>query len=211
MVTEDQEKNAEKELAQEFDELIKQGPWKKSLFLESIGKKLEEVRNAFLVGMRLKAAPGAQSNETNKGAKDGKMNLAEDELLIYVSLYNAAGGDDIISWGKIISNMGTQIISRPIYAKEDEILKFIRSKSKPENEGYACVLTKKTQIMIRPGGDAPKDPLGHSLLVVKEGAIDDKNILKFVHDGVEYSYKDAKLTLIKKSEVEPRVSGPNNN
>jgi len=116
-------------IRQAFDQAIQKGPWQESSFLRAMGKRLEKVRDDFLLDV----------GEKSKGDREKELEIADKSTLatgeqeIYISLYSSHG-NQISAWERVIANLPRQLISRPIYEEEESIRKRIKSKNTPVNE-----------------------------------------------------------------------------
>lgn len=177
-----------KAIREAFDKAINSGPWKESNFLRAMGKRLEKIRDNFLfeVGENLPGSVETSSNLANRVA------LRSGQQEVYISLYCSNGGQ-ISAWEKVIANLPRQLVSRPIYADEEQIRKRIKSKSTPANEAYVCAYVCKDDIKELPKDKIPHDKLDHPLLTLKDRAISLDDITRFVHMSVTYQYVEGRL------------------
>ncbi len=173
-----------------LDKAIKDGKWEGKLIFQAAGKKLREMRD------RLRHQLNRDEDLTSKRSHIAKrIAKRTGQFEIFVSLYNA-DGDDIKKWAMVIKSLGTSVITRPIYNTEIEIQTLIRSKITKQNEAYLVVYINKTDLLAPSNGNAPRDRLGHEMLMVKEGALDLHNITRFVHISSEYKFIDNTLEKI---------------
>lgn len=110
--------------------------------------------------------------------------LAEDEVLVYIHLYNAQG---LIfqTWQKMLNPavFYEYSVNRPAYANKAHIDQFIRSKSNKAQHGYLTIAVKKTAVISM---DLVKDALDQPLIKVKEGALRFDRLLSFTHNENDY-------------------------
>jgi intracellular multiplication protein IcmQ len=118
--------------------------------------------------------------------------LRADQQEVYVSLYSTEGRL-IQSWERIVNNLPRQIISRPIYENEEDIITAIKYKENKENEAYVSVYINTSDVLTIHEDKIPKDKLGKKLLVLKDKALELDNITRFVHLSGEYQYLHGRL------------------
>ncbi|OGT58332.1 MAG: hypothetical protein A3F14_03440 [Gammaproteobacteria bacterium RIFCSPHIGHO2_12_FULL_43_28] len=111
-----------------------------------------------------------------------------DEELVYVHLFNAQGLD-IKTWQKMLnpSVFYEYSVNRPIYRDKSHIEAFIRSKANKAQHGYLTVAVKKEAIITTVKGEPAMDTIGHPLIKVKEGSLDAKRLISFIHNENEYT------------------------
>ena|SRR3990167_569389 len=123
--------------------------------------------------------------ETSEQSK-GKT-ITEDEILVYVYLYNAQG---LLfkTWQKMVSAevLYEYSVNRPVYAEHSQVESFIRNKSNKAQHAYLTIAIKKQDILLSAEKEPLKDPLGHTLLKVREGSLHVDRIISFVHNGLTY-------------------------
>ncbi|EKD70127.1 MAG: IcmQ [uncultured bacterium] len=115
--------------------------------------------------------------------------LAEDEVIVYVYLFNAHGLT-FQNWYKMLNpNVFYEYsVNRPIYADKANIEAFIRSRSNKVQHGYLAVAIKKEHILktIEP----LKDVIGNPVIKVKEGSLKIERLINFTHNGKRYRLND---------------------
>lgn len=180
----------EEEFKKEFEALLKQlddavasDVWDQSTFLTAIGKKLKTLRDEVKIELDDDLKQGIESapHIARRIAKRSGMSQ------VFVSLY-CAEGHNITRWESVLANLGTTIISRPIYKSESEVRLNIRTKSRPQNEAYCVVFIHDEDLATLQTGEAPTDGLGNELLILKRGAINPENIIRFHHMGLDYDW-----------------------
>lgn len=178
-----------------LDEAIENGPWSESNFLRVIGKNLREIRDNFINQINNENYDGSRidSNLANRVA------LRSGQQEIFVALYSSEG-NSLPSWERIVLNLPRQIISRPIYANEEDIKYLIKSKENKFNEAYLCIYISQNDILPMPADKIPVDKFGKPLISLKDRAINLDNIIRFVHVTGTYTY--VKGRLIKNSLTE---------
>jgi intracellular multiplication protein IcmQ len=111
---------------------------------------------------------------------------------VFVSLYSSEGSV-LQSWEPIVANLPKQMVSRPIYADEEDIKALIKTKEKKNNEAYVSMYIAQSDILILPSDRTPMDKLGKSLLILKDKSLSLDNINRFVHQSGVYRYVNGKL------------------
>lgn len=120
----------------------------------------------------------------------------EDEMLVFVYLYNAQGLV-LQTWQKMLnpSVFYEYSINRPIYLTKSDIEAFIRGKVNRSQHAYLTVIIKKNEIVKVE--EKLQDASGHVLTKVKEGSLRFERMVTFTHGGVDYVLNESGL-LIKK-------------
>jgi intracellular multiplication protein IcmQ len=177
-----------KEVLDALDDAINKGPWDKSTFLKAIGKKLQEIRYDFALKMN--------DGHSNKNLTDAhlakRIALRAGQLEVFVSLF-CAEGQTLRNWEKIVNNLTHQVISRPVYAKEEEVKSLLRTKENINREAYVGVYIDKHELLHPPPDRIPKDKLGNDILTFKDNAFNVNNITYFYHASGIYTYEDGRL------------------
>lgn len=176
------------EILKALNDALDQGPWDKSNFLKVIGKNLTEIRDNFAnqMGKSGNAKLTAQSNLANRIA------LRSGQREVYISLYSS-DGSNLQSWEKIVANLPRQMISRPIYADEEDIKAVLKMKENKQNEAYVAIYIHQNDILALPPEKAPVDKLGKPLLSLKSNVLNLENISRFVHLSGVYHYEKGRL------------------
>ena len=126
-----------------------------------------------------------------------KVELAEDEMFVYVYLFNAQG---IIleTWHKMLNPdvFYEYSVNRPIYGDIEHIKSFMRSRSNKAQHAYLTVAIKKEHVLknIEPA----KDAVGNPVVKVKEGALSLSGLHAFTHNDQNY-WVNAEGRLVKKT------------
>ena len=175
-----------KEILEALNAALDKGPWKKSIFLRAIGKKLEGVREEFKSGLVDETALIA-NQELAKEVKP-----KSDKTMIFISLYNAQG-KQIERWEQLIGALLLQTLTRPTYRQERDIQEAISITGSAEAQGYVSVEVKETDILTIPEGKAPKDRRGVKLLSLRKNALKPENIQRFYHSSGVYAFEAGKL------------------
>lgn len=176
------------EISSALDRVVEELPWGQSVFLSALGKKFEKIRDEF------KQDVGGMLSDPQKLAieKKDRFALKSDQIEVYVGMYNAQG-TDLSQWAKVISNLVSQCVSRPMYSTQAAVKEMMRSKTNLINEGYVLLYVNKTDLMSIDPERIPKDKLGNELLLLKERVITQERIKKFYHHTGEYEYKQGIL------------------
>ncbi|MBN9230710.1 MAG: Dot/Icm secretion system protein IcmQ [Legionella sp. 40-6] len=171
-----------------LDKALNDGPWNESNFLGAIAKNIENIREQYLeqLGSRTSAQIKAETHLANR------MALRSGQQEVFVSLYSADGGN-LQSWERIVANIPRQMISRSIYATEDQVKAIIKTKENKMNEAYIGIYINQSDIIPLPPDKALSDKLGNSLLTLKDKTLDVENISRFVHTTGIYRYEHSRL------------------
>lgn len=121
--------------------------------------------------------------------------LAENERVIYIYLYNAQGKDPKV-WQRLLSRKSMQdySFSRPIYAKREYAEAILSNRDHCANHAFIAVVVKKNHIIE----NNVKDNFGNPRIRLLEGSLDADNIIEFVHRKRAY-YRDNRARLLLKS------------
>jgi intracellular multiplication protein IcmQ len=179
------------EILEALNKAIEEGPWDRSNILRMIGKNLTQVRDDFL-GL-LGASTPAQKMEETRLAKQKAVRGNQQE--IYISLY-CFDGANLQSWERIVANLPNQMISRPIYAAEDQIKEILKLKENKTNEAYVGIYINKEDLLSLHPDKILKDKLGNSLLSIKDKTLFLDNISRFVHITGTYQLEKGRLVKI---------------
>ena len=122
--------------------------------------------------------------------------LGEDEVVVYVYLYNARGLV-LSSWQNLLMPkvFYEYSVNRPIYKDKSHIQALLQSKVNKAQHAYLTVAIKASHI-IQPEA-ALKDNLGNPLIKIKEGSLSVGKLLCFTCNDQEYTL-NAKNELVKK-------------
>lgn len=172
---------------QALNTALEEGPWNESNFLKIIGKNLRAIRDEF-------------ANEIESSIKKpdsnaylaNRMALRRGQQKIYIALYSSDGAN-LRSWEKILANLPRQMISRPIYSDENDVIAIIKTKEFRINEAYVSIYIGENEILEISADKLPLDKLGKPLLSLKDKALNVDNIIFFVHESNTYEYKQGRL------------------
>ncbi len=177
-----------KSILSSLDKVIEGNDWTQSNFLSVIGKKLREVREEFL-----DSVSGSTEEKTKLSAHlANRLALRSGQQELYILLYSSDGAN-IQSWERIVANLPRQMISRPIYADENDVKSIIKTKEHKVNESYVSIYVNQTDILSLPADKAPVDKLGKPLLTIKDKSINLENLNYFVHSTGTYRYARGRL------------------
>lgn len=161
----------------------------------------EELRQKYQVGEKFRFIRDRLQTlltEAQKGPvlqlvlkKKATIEVQEDESLVYVHLYNAQSGS-IKAWQSIVTPRAffDYSVNRPIYQEKTYIEAFIKAKTNRAQHGYLTVAVKKDRF-LPPRDNLVKDPMGHPLVKVKEGALRYERLVSFTHNEQDYVLNDA--------------------
>jgi hypothetical protein len=125
--------------------------------------------------------------------------IAENEQVVFIYLYNAQG-KDIHVWERLLSNnsFAEQCFSRPIYVNQSDVEKVLRSRGDIPHHAFMTVIVKKNHIL----NSNQKDLLGAPLVRLAENSLKTDNIIEFCHLGKTY-YRDYRGRLVLKEKPSP--------
>lgn len=154
-----------------------------------IGDKFRFIRDRLQVLQATITHELASIKEELGGALDTQP--TEDEVVVYVYLFNAQGAL-IPTWKKMVhpSVLYEHSVNRPIYQDEYAIQTVIRDKANRQQHAYLAVAIRKEHILTV-ADEAPKDAYGHSLIRVREGALQIDRVIFLKHNGNEYRLSEA--------------------
>ena len=171
-----------------LDDAIQEGPWQNTKFLTAIGKKLQAMRADFK--QKVDAAYGKGPVTTSHLAN--RVALRSGQQMIYVSLYSAAG-TAMNTWERIVYNLASQVITRPMYSNEQDVRAMVRSKANIFNEAYVSIYVRQSDILSPALDKIPHDKLGHELLTLKDKSLKLDNVVQFFHQTGVYHYEHGRL------------------
>ncbi|MDF1645973.1 MAG: Dot/Icm secretion system protein IcmQ [Legionellaceae bacterium] len=171
-----------------FQDTIEHGPWASSALLRVLGKKLQSIYDGFETDVGLdKQAVAKKESEHHSQKKP-----SDSQQEVFVALYSSDGAN-LKSWEQILINLPRQMVSRPIYEKEEEIKQAIRSRENPVNEGYVVIYINRSNVLSMPIDRTPKDRLGTPLLTLKDKSLSLDYIVRFMHVSGVYTYTRGRL------------------
>lgn len=113
--------------------------------------------------------------------------IAEDEVLVYVYLYNAQGLA-FQTWQKMVSPsvFYEYSVNRPVYTDKSHVEAFIRSRPNKNQHGYLTVVLKKQDILVVADPQLVKDSIGNPLVKIREGSLIFNQLRTFTHNNHEF-------------------------
>ncbi|KTD19366.1 IcmQ protein [Legionella lansingensis] len=181
-----------------LDDAIEKGPWDESNFLRAIGRNLREIRQNF--ANQIGSGQDQQTQikkESGFFASQGSQRTEQQE--VFIALYSTEG-NNIQAWERLLANLPRQMISRPIYADEQDVKNLIKAKANKVNEAYVAAYINQSDILSIAADKIPTDRFGKPLLSLKDRSLSLDNITRFVHLSGVYHY--VKGRLVKKSPSE---------
>jgi len=173
-----------------LDDALAQGPWSASTFLTIIGKKLQQIRDEFeqkqQEGKQFETAVQSVTLAANRSQNASEMKR------VYISLY-AYDGSNIHSWEHVIANLPEQILSRPIYENEEDVIAILNNKGNQVNEAYVSFYIDPKFILEPLSEKVAIDKLGKPLLALKSKALNLLNVDIFVHQSTTYKFIGGRL------------------
>ena len=179
-----------------LDEALKKGPWDDSNFLRVIGKNLQQIRDDFAK----EVAAGKEERIQEQSSLTNRVSEDPNQQEVYVSLYTT-GGSVLQTWERVIANLPRQIISRPVYANEEDLQRVIKSKENPVNEAFVAIYINQSDILSVAADKIPLDRFGKPLMMLKDKAINLLNISRFVHSSGVYTLQKGRLVKKLSTEV----------
>lgn len=173
-----------------LDDALDTGPWKDSNFLRVIGKSLKDIRDNF--AKEIDDNRQSSDSALEKGVLNSERSGHKE---VFIALYTA-DGSQLHSWERIVANLPRQIISRPVYAIEDDVKFLIKSKANKNNEAYVAIFVKESDMLQLSSDKIPIDKFGKELIALKDHAVHLENITRFVHISGNYSYSKGHLQKI---------------
>ena len=113
--------------------------------------------------------------------------LAEDEVLVYVYLFNAQGLV-LQTWQKMLNPKVyyEYSVNRPVYTEKAHVESFIRSRSSKTQHGFLTIAVKKSDILSSPPGTESADLIGNPLVKIREGSLKSEKMFSFTYQENEY-------------------------
>lgn len=149
-----------------------------------IGDKFKFVRDRLTV---MQSQVEENLKTINTEIEEQTSTLAEDELLVFVYLYNAQG---LVfkTWLKMLSPavFYEYSVNRPIYSDKTHIDSFTRNKPNRAQHAYLSIAVKKDDILPPKDDAIVKDANGNPLLKIKEGSLRIEKLFAFTHNEHDY-------------------------
>ncbi|HVY53068.1 MAG TPA: type IVB secretion system protein IcmQ [Gammaproteobacteria bacterium] len=150
-----------------------------------VGEKFRFIRDRLQSLLdEVQKQPAAHATKKQKET----VQVLEDEILVYVHLYNAQGLS-VRTWQSIITPKAffDFSVNRPIYKERSHVLSFIQAKPNRAQHGFLTIAVKVDRIT---SDENLKDPMGYSLVKVKEGSLRCEKLLCFTHNENEYTLSE---------------------
>lgn len=121
--------------------------------------------------------------------------IAEDEMLIYVYLFNSFG-NKLKSWENLLlgSSLQEHNVNRPIYTDITQVEEVLRTRASKEQHAYIEMVIKKTDLLSE---NKSNDYYQHSLAKLREGSLKPEKIRRFHHNNIDYQVINEKLVPVK--------------
>lgn len=178
MLQNEQEIQVALEIKKILDEGIAAGPWQANLFLKGIKKKLEELRDNFVIKVGL-------DQHHKQTANDLLAAESCENTEVYIALYQSQGGN-MSKWQEVVVSLVNYTMGRPIYCNEADVQAAIRLNDRNLNHAYAVVKVHGDAILSDTTDLVRTDREGRKLISLREAAIQLKNIVRLVHATGQY-------------------------
>lgn len=111
--------------------------------------------------------------------------VAEDEMVIFVHLFNAQG-IVLKTWQKLLNPAVFYefSVNRPIYTEKTFVETLIKNKPNKVQHAYVAIVVKKTDVIT--AADGAVDAFGHPIVKVREGSIRAEKFVAFHHNDHIY-------------------------
>jgi hypothetical protein len=125
--------------------------------------------------------------ETQEDIKENVSRVAEDEIVVFVHLFNAQGLV-LNTWQKMLNPavFYEYSVNRPIYLEKAGVETFIRSKTNKTQHGYIAIAVKQIDVISLVAKEDLKDAFGSPIVRIKEGSLKFNKMVSFSHNGHEY-------------------------
>ncbi len=122
-------------------------------------------------------------------AKRTEVVAAEDEIMVYVYLYNAQGAS-VPTWSGMLTPklFYEYSVNRPIYTEKNHIESLIRGKANRVQHAFLTVVVKATDLLKME--NPPKDALGNPILKVREGSLKFDRLVSLTHNDTDYIFRE---------------------
>jgi hypothetical protein len=120
-----------------------------------------------------------------------KQTIADDEMLVYVHLFNSFGSK-LKSWENLLlgSSLQEHSVNRPIYTDITQVEEILRTRAPKEQHAYLEMLIKKTDLLAE---NKSNDCYQHSLAKLREGSLKPEKIRRLHHKSIDYQLVNEKL------------------
>lgn len=177
-----------KKMLHTLNDILELGSWKEGAVVAMVEKRIRTLRDELTGQINRYEETALTSTEYLAH----RAHLSASHKLVYVSLYSLEGVS-LTSWEKIINNLPRQVVSRPVYASEEDVQNIIKTKEKKINEAYAVFYVEAASILDLQPNKAMIDKLGKPILTLKDNAIELENIEYFVHMSGKYQFSGGHL------------------
>lgn len=125
--------------------------------------------------------------------------IADDEQVIFIYLYNAHGKDKHV-WERLLSTkaLNEHSFSRPTFLNRADVEKILHNRGDSPTHAFIGVAVKKKDIITSP---ASADLAGGQRIRLAENSLDAGNVIEFFHNGKTY-YRDHRGRLVLKEGAE---------
>ena len=183
-----------KAILKALDDAIDSGPWGESNFLRVIGNNLREIRENFISQLGDKELE--KLTELHAATQIARQDGQQE---IFITLYSSEGSN-IQAWERILANLPHQMISRPIYANEEDAKYITKSKENKINEAYVAIYIKQSDILKVGQDKLLFDKFNKPLMNLKDKSLSLDNVTRFVHMSDVYYY--IKGRLVKNTQID---------
>lgn len=130
--------------------------------------------------------------------KKAKAGVVEDEVLVFVYLYNAQG-IVLRNWHNMLTPkvFYEYSVNRPIYSDKTQVEKMVAAKPNKVQHAFLTIAVKKEEVLQTAETTQRKDAMGNPLIKVKEGSLHFEKLVSFTHNNQEYVV-NARGELVKK-------------
>lgn len=167
------------------NQLLKANDWDSSLFLRNTLNPIKKIRD---YALELQA----ELEGSNPRADIVSTPLSNDQVKLYVSLYQA-NGHDLKAWALQLASIANHLIGRPVYESEESVISAIRPKLSQVSEAYAIVFVEKSKIIGEDQMRPRKDRFDNRIINLLPNALTGENVREFVHLQKRYYFKNLQL------------------
>lgn len=180
-----------KKFQQVYNDMLADERWQQSPFLKIMHAKMSMLKEQ-LENLIDSSNPEITDLNTPSTFKQPDDNFQK----IYIYLYTS-DGKKLDAWQRVVENLDKHYISRPIYENEFDAQHAAIHAPVFFNAGYVGVWVDKKFINKNLDTDDFKDKFGHTLISLKDRAIDLSRIDSFWNNYVQYAWTNSKLTFSK--------------
>lgn len=178
-----------------YEQMLADERWQQSNFLKIIHARLQKLSDELAESAHIVL----KNNENNqsKDNQDHERTLKEQTMqLVYIHIYTS-DGKELEAWERSISHLHRQFVSRSIYSNESHAQSAAQASPIFLNAGYVAVWVEKSLIFPVEAGHELKDKLGNPVILLKDRAIQLKNIEFFWNNYTHYTWQHQKLCFSK--------------